>query len=210
MLLAALLVGCVAGGDQPDGGSPNVGSGSVAATASDGASAGAGDASSGQAGSAGAADPGGSQAGAAAGQNPAPAQTSGYCFKANGVVIQMGAPAAPVVDALYEPLNYFEAPSCAFDGVDRIYYYRGFELYTYPVDDVDFISSINLTDDSVETPEGVYLGLGLDEVIGAYGDGYEQNFGQYSYPLDDSSLSFLIEDGAITAITYHYTNMPEG
>ena len=148
--------------------------------------------------------------GAAAGLNPESAQTSGYCFEADGVTIEMGAPAAPVVEALYEPLNYFEAPSCAFEGIDRIYYYRGFELYTFPVGDVDFISSINLTDDSVKTPEGVYLGMGLDKIVSAYGEGYTQSFGQYSYSLDDSSLSFLIEGDVVTAITYNYTNLPEG
>ena len=122
----------------------------------------------------------------------------------------MGAPVSPVIEALYEPLNYFEAPSCAFDGVDRIYYYRGFELYTYPVGETDFISSVNLTDDSVTTPEGVYLGMTFDQMTSVYGENYSQNFGQYTYTQDDSSLSFLIEDGVIVVITYNYTNLPEG
>ena len=142
-------------------------------------------------------------------QDNAAAQPAGFLFAVKGLTIQMGEAAAPVVGALGEPVNYFEAPSCAFDGIDRIYCYSGFELFTYPVDGEDFISSINLTDDSVATREGVYLGMSLRNMIDAYGEEYEQDFGQYTYTLDDSTLSFLIEDDTIVVITYKYKDYLE-
>jgi len=142
-------------------------------------------------------------------QGDIPVQPTDFAFVVKGVSIHMGGLAAPVVEALGEPQNYFEAPSCAFEGVDKIFYYSGFELFTYPVDGDDFISSINLTDDSVTTFEGVYLGLTFDDMIAAYGEDHDRNFGQYTYILGDSLLSFLIEDDVITVITYNYANMPE-
>lgn len=137
-------------------------------------------------------------------QDGSPSLSAGFLFKVRGFDIRMGEPAAPVVEALGEPMNYFEAPSCAFNGVDKIYYYSGFELYTYPVGEDDFILSIILTDDSVSTSEGIYIGMTYNDMTSAYGGDHTQNFGQYTYTLDDSALSFLIEDDLITVITYNY------
>lgn len=140
--------------------------------------------------------------------SPEPALPQAFQFLTRGLTIPMGASAAPIVEALGEPLNYFEAPSCAFDGIDRIYYYNGFELYTYPVGGEDFVLSVSLTDDSATTSEGVYLGMTYERMAEAYGEGYEQYLGQYTYNRAGSSLSFLIEDGKIALITYTYTDAP--
>lgn len=140
--------------------------------------------------------------------SPSPEQSSEYQFVTKGLVVMMGADAAPIIDALGEPQNYFEAPSCAFEGIDRIYYFSGFELYTFPVDGEDFVLSLSLTDDSVTTNEGVYLGMTYDRMVAAYGDDYEQYLGQYTYKRGSSSLSFLIEDSKIVLITYTYTDAP--
>lgn len=129
-----------------------------------------------------------------------------YSFEYNGVAIHMGEPAVPVVEALGEPLSYFEAASCVFLGLDKIYSYNGFELYTFPKDEADYISSVSLKDDSVSTLKGICLGMKLEKVIEKYGDGYAQELGQYTYTMDKSALSFLIEDGEVTAITYNYLN----
>ena len=134
----------------------------------------------------------------------APELPVGFVFLVNGVTIRMGAPVIPVVQALGEPIDRFEAPSCAFDGIDRIYFYRGFELFTYPAGDEDFVLSVSLTDDSVTTTAGVYLGMTYEDMTAAHGDNYTQNLGQYTYTEGDSSLSFIIEDGGITAIIYNF------
>ena len=144
----------------------------------------------------------------AGGQDAATEQPLSFSFQARNITIEMGGSASPVIGALGEPLSYFEAPSCAFDGIDKIYYFSGFELYTYPVGGDDFILSVNLTDDSVTTKEGVYLGMSYDDMLGAYGNDYVQNQGQYVYTRSDSTLSFLIEHGEIVVIIYNYTNAP--
>lgn len=125
-----------------------------------------------------------------------------YPFEYNGVTIHMNTKAAPAIEALGKEIDYFEAPSCAFQGMDKIYYYSGIELGTYPLEDVDYISSVNFLDDSVSTKRGIYLGASLEEVINAYGDGYTEDMGLYTYTLGESELTILVEDNVVTAITY--------
>lgn len=126
----------------------------------------------------------------------------GYAFEFNGVTIPMNVQAAPVIEALGEPNQYFESASCAFQGLDKFYTYSGFEVSTYPNGDEDYIYTVYFLDDSVETEKGIYLGATLDEVIQAYGDNYTEKDGAYTYTLDGTTLTFLIEDGTVAAITY--------
>ena len=132
----------------------------------------------------------------------AASNTEGFPFEYNGVVIHVGMPAGPILQQLGEPLNYFEAPSCAFDGIDRTYFYSGFELHTFPRGDNDYILTVMFTDDSVETPGGVYLGMCLDEAIAIYGDDYEQNGGQYTYTKGQGALRIMTENGVVVEVSY--------
>lgn len=126
----------------------------------------------------------------------------GYSFLYNEVKILMNVDATPIIEALGESVSYFEAPSCAFQGLDKIYTYNGFEVSTYPNNEQDYISSVYFLDDSVATEKGIYIGASLDEVIAAYGEGYTENSSEYTYTLGESKLSFIIEEDAVTAITY--------
>jgi len=107
-----------------------------------------------------------------------------------------------VIDKLGDPLNYFEAESCAFKGLDKFYTYPGFEITTYPMNGKDYISSVNLMDDTVSTPEGIYLGSTVDDMIAAYGDNYTESSGSYTYIKDDSKIQFIVKDDEIISITY--------
>ena len=129
-------------------------------------------------------------------------EIEGYTFVYNNVPIPLNQKAAPILQDLGKEQSYFEAPSCAFQGLDKIYYYNGFELSTYPNQGVDYISAIDLMDDSVSTEEGVYIGSSLEDVIEAYGEGYTEENGMYTYILGETKLNFLIENNEVTAITY--------
>ncbi|WMJ85597.1 hypothetical protein [Anaerocolumna sp. MB42-C2] len=139
------------------------------------------------------------------GTNTQPAQnTAGYQFDYQGVTISMNDNAAPIVTALGEPMDYFEAPSCAFQGLDKIYYYNGFDLSTYPGADGDYISAIEFTDDSVSTKEGVFIGKTKDEVIKTYGNDFTEESGSLAYTKGKTKLTFLIENNAVTSINYEF------
>lgn len=130
------------------------------------------------------------------------ADTKGYLFDYEGVTIAMHEKADKILTALGKSKDYFEAPSCAFQGLDKIYYYSGFELSTYPTDDIDYISAVNFTDDSVSTKEGISIGSPAEDVIKAYGKDYTGEKSSYIYTLGKSKLSFITEDNTVTAITY--------
>lgn len=127
---------------------------------------------------------------------------NGYVFEVDGVQIVMHAEAAPILDQLGKAHHYFEAEACAFPGLEKIYVYTGFELYTYEVDGVDYIASVVLMDDTVSTKEGITLFSTFDDVLLAYGDQYDQEFSLYTYHMGPSDLSFLIENGEVTSIEY--------
>lgn len=136
-------------------------------------------------------------------QNDAKNQTEeGFAFAYNGVTIPMNVEAAPILDKLGEPMEYFEAASCAFQGLDKIFYYSGFEVSTYPNDGVDFISAVDLVDDSVSTPEGISIGSSLEDIKAAYGENYTEESGLYTFVKGETKLTILVENNAAAAITY--------
>jgi len=125
-----------------------------------------------------------------------------YYFEYNGVTIAVNAKAAPITETLGEPIHYFEAQSCAFEGMDRVYTYGGFDLQTYTKDDAEYVFSVSFLDDTVATREGVAIGDSLDDVIEAYGKDYKNSFNQYSYTDNDQKLSFIIENNEVVSIEY--------
>lgn len=127
-----------------------------------------------------------------------------YAFAYNGNSIAMGANINDVVSTIGEPQSIFESPSCAFEGVDKIYYYPGFEIYTYPQNEEDLISSLSLVDDSVQTQEGAYLGMSAEEVESLYGTNASGQENMLSYIQADTELAFVLEDDVVVDITYYY------
>jgi hypothetical protein len=126
----------------------------------------------------------------------------GYVFETGGVTIAMHDEVEPILQALGESMDYFEAESCAFQGMEKVYTYSGFELHTYEMDGVDYVAAVVFLDDSVCTKEGVYLFSALEDVLDAYGDGYTKTNDMYSYDLGGTRLSFLIENDEVTSIEY--------
>ena len=127
---------------------------------------------------------------------------SGFLFQSGDVTIGMNEDVAFALSGLGEYSNYAESPSCAFKGLDKIYSYSGFDLYTYPIESTDYVNSIYFLDDSVSTPEGIHLGSTVEDMLAAYGEDYEEEYGVYTYTKDKSTLSFIVTDGVIESIEY--------
>lgn len=137
------------------------------------------------------------------------ADYKGYAFVYNDVAIEIDAPAGPVLDRLGEANSYFEAPSCAFNGIDKIYTYTSFELDTYPLDGEDFISSVLFKDDSIATAEGIGIGDPVEKLAEAYGEDSIEENGMTVYCKDGMKLCFLIEEDCISSIEYKTTILDE-
>ncbi len=133
----------------------------------------------------------------------------GFVFVTDGIEIAMDTDAADTLSKLGDPNSYFEAPSCAFDGVDKMYTYKSFELDTYPQGDRDFISSIVFKDDVITTKEGVAIGDPASKVIDVYGDEFEEEKGMHVYKKDGMKLCFIIKDDAVAAVEYRSTVLDE-
>jgi hypothetical protein len=117
--------------------------------------------------------------------------------------VKLNANAQDALSLLGTPDDMFEAPSCAFEGTDRIYYYKGFEISTYPLGEQDFVLSIVITS-AGKTPEGLEIGMGFDDMVAAYGEGYEDGGGVYRYTSGGQELSVFIEDGSVVEISMYY------
>ena len=137
-------------------------------------------------------------------QNSAAPQAAGaYVFTTgDGVTISVDEDMAQVLTDLGEAQSYFEAESCAFEGLDKTYTYPGFVITTRPDGENDYVNSIRLTDDSVSTAEGVYIGSSEADVKAAYGEDGGADQGMLSYTAGGVSLNFILEDGAVISIEY--------
>ena len=125
-----------------------------------------------------------------------------FTFEYNGTKIQFHAPAEPIVEALGEPVKYTESASCAFQGLDKSYYYGSFYLETYPDGDKDYVYGWWFADDSVSTEEGIYIGATQAEVENAYGtEGYNGS-NAYTIKRDSGSLTIILKDGLVSSIQY--------
>lgn len=116
----------------------------------------------------------------------------GYVFESNGVEIVVDMDMSTIADDLGEPDSYFEEPSCAAQGIAKIYTYPGYEIETYPDGDKDLVACVVLKDDSVATPEGIDLSMTKDDIIDAYGSDYEESDRSMVYEKNGTKLCFIL------------------
>lgn len=147
-------------------------------------------------------DPSGTNTG---GQTLSTPNPDSYVFavsSANGYIVKINDNMADVLKVLGEPKSYYEAASCAFEGMDKFYTYSGFQITTEPGEGgKDYINSIRLMDDSVTTREGVHIGCSVDDVTAAYGEGRRME-NVIRYTKGDSAMNFILEDGKVVSIEY--------
>ena len=130
--------------------------------------------------------------------------SANWYFKKGDLMIEMGAPAEPVVKALEGSLikEPFESPSCAFDGMDIAYSYPGFELYAFRDNGKDVITQVVLRDDTVETPEGIYIGSKKADVDKAYSSYGSANGNHYTLKKGNCTLLIILNEDVVSSIQY--------
>lgn len=125
-----------------------------------------------------------------------------YVFTYEGMEISVNEDIESVVDKLGEPVAYYEAASCAFEGLDKFYTYSSFQLDTYPKDGKDLVASIYFKDDLVKTTEGISLYMSKDDMIEAYGEATTVNDNVYIYEKGNGCLYFILDGDEIISIEY--------
>lgn len=127
------------------------------------------------------------------------AAQTGFVIPFRGVDIPMEGAMEPVLAALGEPKSYTEETSCAFEGLDKTYYYGSLYIQTNPSPNGDIIAAAWFADDSITTPEGIYIGSPRSAVEAAYGafDGDVCTVARGS-----QRLMILLENDAVTSVQY--------
>ena len=132
----------------------------------------------------------------------APAEKENFTFIYQGVAISPHGDAAPVVEALGDPKSYTEESSCAFEGLDRTYYYGPFYLSTYPMDGKDYVYTLWFADDTVTTAEGIRIGSTQAQVETVYGADAFNGTNAFEMTKGSSKLTILITDGMVSGVRY--------
>ncbi len=124
-------------------------------------------------------------------------------FTISGTEITPGEDFAEAYKTLGEPDKYTEAASCYFDGMDKVFTYSGFEVRTYPVGEKDYVQDLCISSDEYKTDKGITVGSTLDDVVNAYGKGYELNGKMYRYMADNNQyVYFFIMNNAVKFFGY--------
>ncbi len=106
-----------------------------------------------------------------------------------------------VKEALGEPLEYSESKSCMYDGFDKTYTYADVVFITYPKDGGEYINSITVLSNKVETGCGVLVGDSTDAITSKYNeDEMVITKSCYMYETEDLGVAFYVENDVVTEI----------
>lgn len=130
---------------------------------------------------------------------------TGYYLTVNGYDVCIDEAMEAVCAGVGAEESYFEAPSCAFDGIEKTYTYSngGVVVKTYlGTDKVDYVNNIIIKNDLVSTNEGLTIGDNVDKVVECYGEDFKDNNGSYEYTKDNMKLLVVMEEGTVVSIQY--------
>ena len=129
-------------------------------------------------------------------------QPKSYAATVKNVKVKIDADATQILQSLGEWTTYGESPSCAFEGLDKIYGYGAFDILTYPLNGKDYVSGVYLNDDSFATEEGIAVGADKEAVIKAYGEPDSQSDTYLRYEGEGMSLTFLLKNNRVSSVQY--------
>ena len=120
-------------------------------------------------------------------------------FTANGYSFGIYDPIDEVLKHLV-PNGTFAEASCAYEGEDVRYFFGGFEVMTNEIDGAVRVTAIDIMEDTVKTPDGLYIGMSeaaLCDVLGVpMGDGL------YRTVDGTAQRTVTVVDGTVRAISY--------
>lgn len=108
------------------------------------------------------------------------------------------------VEVLGEDYEYFEAPSCAAQGMDMFYYYQNITIRANEIEEEKVVTEVSFKNDTVATPEGIRISSSYADVVGKYGNEYKTNGTAIEYIAGNVMLMFDMKDGKVAAIVYQY------
>ncbi len=119
----------------------------------------------------------------------------------DAVFITIGATKEDTIEQIEEVPEYFEAPSCAYEGTEYIYTYDNYTITCYE-EDGQKISSILITSDLINTTEGVTIGDTMERVTSIYGEPGEETNRFLEYEVKDILLRIIFEEETVVSIEF--------
>lgn len=127
--------------------------------------------------------------------------------KVNNEIISLNEDIEEVVGKIGESKEYTESKSCLYEGFDRKYTYDDVVINTYPKDDKNYVSTIDVLSKDVILSKNVKVGDGINDVVEAFGEDYAEKEETYcTYEYGDYGIAFYFEDGLIDVIELYVIN----
>ncbi len=98
--------------------------------------------------------------------------------------------------------KYYEAASCAYQGLDKIYTFDSFEVLVNTINGHDVIVLITLMDDLIKTSENLKIGDSVNKITEIYGKDGTLSGETYKYEKDKTYISIITKNGKISTISY--------
>ena len=130
---------------------------------------------------------------------------SGLAFKtADGVTVTIGTDAEPILAQLGDAVSVNSSESCGgFAGKDYVYTFKGFRVSTTPAEKYQMICKVEVIDDSVKTPEGLYIGMSRTDAEAAMSAFTSESVGgNLVYASGSTKLQVVFRDDCVSGIIY--------
>lgn len=118
----------------------------------------------------------------------------------NGKSVKPGAKYASVSSALGNPSSVTQAPSCHYSGMDNIYAFSGFTVYTYFSGSDEIIYDIEISSSSYATAKGIKVGDSTSKVKEYYGSPASETDDYIEYTAGSVHMGFYISSGKVDTI----------
>ena len=96
-----------------------------------------------------------------------------FGFNNGSVLLTPGEKFSADDEGMPETLQYMEAASCYFEGLDKVFTYDGYEITTYPKTDGDYIQDVNVSSETIRTDTKYIYFFILNDVVQYYGYGMD-------------------------------------
>lgn len=129
-------------------------------------------------------------------------------FKVDSESIALNSDVNDLISLFGTEFDFSEAPSCVYEGTDKVYTYSDVEIYTYPSKEKNLIDEIVITSSDYPTIRGIKVGDTVSELKKAYGEDFTDDGSVVTYSttpgdFETPSLYFIIESDKIVSIHYY-------
>lgn len=125
-------------------------------------------------------------------------------FVYNEKTINIGEKWSDVHKKLGEYESMFVAESCAYQGTDRYYYYKDFEIMTSEIDGQELLTDIFIEKENINAINGVCVGMGLSDIASKMGPADKTLENGFVYSGDMVNVQINVKDDKVISIEYFY------